>query len=196
MVSNWTKALGIGRAGWEKFWNFDRIFLEEQGVHKKMVHDYEFGWGRYDRNKPKCSEFRHAPMNSNWTKTLGTSQASWEKIWKFERIFLEEQRVLKKNGTWFQVQIRDIWSKQAQVLRIRTCSYELQLNWSFGETSLPSFIMMWTTRELVMMTLQNELHTHTTLDHRWTYTRLKNRSSPKGGHGGAIRKKIGCMWYP
>ena len=53
--------------------------------------------------------------------------------------------------------------KQAQVLRIRTFSYELQLNWSFGKTSLPSFSMMWTTKELAMMALQNELHTRTTL---------------------------------
>ena len=75
--------------------------------------------------------------------------------------------------------------------RIRTCSYELQLNWSFEETSLPWFSMMWTTRELAKMKLQNELHARTTLDRRWTYTRLKNRSSPKGGHGGTIRKKLG-----
>ena len=74
---------------------------------------------------------------------------------------------------------------------IRTCSYELQLNWSFGETSLPSFSMMWTTRELAMTALQNELHTRTTLDHRWTYTRLENRSNLKGGHGDAIHKKLG-----
>ena len=40
------------------------------------------------------------------------------------------------------------------------------------------------------MTLQNELHTRITLDRRWTYTRLKNRSSPKGGHGNAIWKKL------
>ena len=35
---------------------------------KKMVCDSEFGWGRYDQNKPKCSEFELAPMNSNWTE--------------------------------------------------------------------------------------------------------------------------------
>ena len=92
--------------------------------------------------------------------------------------------------------MREIWSKQAQVLHIQTCSYELQLNWSFGETSLPSFSIMWTTRELAMMALQNELHTRTTLDRRWTYTRLENRSSPKGGHGGAIWTKLGACDTP
>ena len=92
--------------------------------------------------------------------------------------------------------MREIWSKQAQVLRIRTYFYELQLNWSFGETSLPFFSMMWTTRELAMMALQNELHTRSTLDRRWTYTRLENRSIPKGGHGNAIRKKLGAYDTP
>ena len=92
--------------------------------------------------------------------------------------------------------MREIWSKQSQVLRIRTRSYELQLNWSFGETSLSSFSMMWTTRELAMTELQNELHTRTTLDRRWTYTRLENRSSPKGGHSGAIWEKLGACDTP
>ena len=36
-----------------------------------MVHDSEFRWGRYDWNKPKCSVFEPAPMNSNWTEVLG-----------------------------------------------------------------------------------------------------------------------------
>ena len=161
-----------------------------------MVRNSEFGWGRYDRNKPKCSVFKLAPMNSNWTEALGTSRAGWEKNWNFDIIFLEEQGVYKKNGTWFWVRMREIWLKQGRVPRIRTCSYELQLNWSFGESSLPSFSMMWTTRELAMTALQNELHTRTTLDHKWAYTRLENRSSPKGGHGGAIQKKLGACDIP
>ena len=101
----------------KKIWSFEKYFLKNKESIKKMVHDSEFGWGRYDRNKPKCSVFEPAPMNLGWTETLGTS--------------------------------------------------------------LPSFSMMWTTRELAMTVLQNEPHTRTTLDHRWTYTRLKNRSSPK-----------------
>ena len=35
-----------------------------------MVHNSEFEWGRYDRNKPKCSVFEPAPMNFNWTEVL------------------------------------------------------------------------------------------------------------------------------
>ena len=52
---------------------------------------------------------------------------------KFE-IFIEysfKKKESIKNGTQFQVWMRKIWSKQAQVLRIQTCSYELWLNWNF-----------------------------------------------------------------
>ena len=42
-----------------------------------------------------------APMNSSWTETLGTGRAGWEKNWNFDRIFLEEQGVHKKNGAQF-----------------------------------------------------------------------------------------------
>ena len=45
--------------------------LKNKESIKKMVRDFEFGWGRYDRNKPKCSVFELALMNSNWTKVLG-----------------------------------------------------------------------------------------------------------------------------
>ena len=38
---------------------------------KKTIHDYEFGWGRYDQNKLKCSEFRPASMNFAWTEIFG-----------------------------------------------------------------------------------------------------------------------------
>ena len=35
-----------------------------------MVRNSEFGWGRYDQNKPKCSIFEPTPMNSNWIEVL------------------------------------------------------------------------------------------------------------------------------
>ena len=124
MNYDWTETLGIGWAGWENIFNFERIFLEEQWDHKKMVHDSEFGWGRYDWNKPKCSVFKHAPMNFDWTETLGIGRSGREQIWNFGKIFLEEQGVHKKNGAQFRVWVREILSKQAQVLCIRTCSYE------------------------------------------------------------------------
>ena len=58
MNSYETETLGTSRTGWEKFWHFNRIFFEEQGVHeKKMVCDSKFRWGRYDQNKLECSEF-------------------------------------------------------------------------------------------------------------------------------------------
>ena len=133
-----------------------------------------------------------------WTraevKLWGPVKPIEKKIWNFDRIFLEEQGVHKKNGARFWVRMREIWSKQAQVLRIRTYSYELGLNWNFG--GLISFSMMWKTRELAMMALQNELHTCITLDRKWTYTRLENRSSPKGGPWWCHKEKIGCMWHP
>ena len=75
-----------------------------------MVNDSKFGWGKYDWNKPKCSVFEPTPMNSGWTETLGTSPTSWEKIWNFDRIFLGEQGVHKKNGVWFWV----VWGRYDQ----------------------------------------------------------------------------------
>ena len=53
---------------------------------------------------------------------------------------------------------------------------------------LISFPMAWCEQlgKLAMKELLNELHTHTTVDHKWTYTRLRNRSRPKGGHDGVI----------
>ena len=70
MNSNWTKALGTGRAGWEENWNFDRIFLEEQGVHKKRYMIPSSGEGDIVKNKAECPIFEPAPMNSNWTEVL------------------------------------------------------------------------------------------------------------------------------
>ena len=52
-----------------KFWH--NIPKKNKESNKKTVHDSEIGWGRYDRNKPKCSIFELAPMNSNWTEVLG-----------------------------------------------------------------------------------------------------------------------------
>ena len=154
----------------------------------------------------------------------------------------------------FRGWMREIWSNQAQVLRIRTCFNEFCLNWYFGnrlrknlkfwknvpwlirsllkkwcailsldegnmiKTSpcapnsnlllwiltelkflgdFTSFPMAWCEQlgKLAMKELLNELHTHTTMDHKWTYTRLKNRSRPKGGHGEVIWKH-GSMWHP
>ena len=112
-----------------KFWY--NIPWRIRNPTKKPVHNSEFGWGRYDQNKPRCSVFEPAPTNSNWTEVL-------------------------------------------------------------GETSLPSFSMMWTTKELAMIALQNELHTPTTLDRRWTYTRFKNRSSLKGGSWRCHTKRLGA----
>ena len=54
--------------------------------------------------------------------------------------------------------MREIWSKQAQVLHIRTYSYELELNWNFRD--LTSFSMMWKTRELAMMVPKWTTHSH------------------------------------
>ena len=72
-----------------------------------------------------------------WTlaelKLWGPVELVDKKNWNFDRIFLEEQGVHKKIDTRFQVWMREIWSKQAQVLRIQTCSNELWLNWNFGD---------------------------------------------------------------
>ena len=82
--------------------------------------------------------------------------------------------------------MREIWSKQAQVLRIQTCSYELGLNWNFGD--LTFFSMMWTTRELAMMAskMNYTLALHWTADEPTQGS--KTDQAQKGGHGGAIWK--------
>ena len=42
----------------KKIWKFDRMFLEEWGIHeKKMVRNSEFGKGRYDQNNYQKSVF-------------------------------------------------------------------------------------------------------------------------------------------
>ena len=65
MNSNWTETLGIGQVGWEKILNFDRIFLKEQGFHKKIVRNSKFEWGRYDRNNPQRGAMA-VPYEKNW----------------------------------------------------------------------------------------------------------------------------------
>ena len=54
----------------KKFENLKECFLKNKESIKKMVRDSEFECERYDQNKLKCSEFEHAPMNSNWTEIL------------------------------------------------------------------------------------------------------------------------------
>ena len=49
----------------KKFENLKECFLKNKESIKKMVRDSEFECERYDQNKLKCSEFEHAPMNSN-----------------------------------------------------------------------------------------------------------------------------------
>ena len=109
---------------------------------------------------PKQSRSQAALMN----QPLGHLKKTWRTDWpsgrqvdeKFEILIeysLKNKESNKKNGAQFPVRMKEIWSKQAQVLPNRMCSYELQLNWSFGETSLPFFSMMWTTRELAMKVL-------------------------------------------
>ena len=113
-----------------------------------------------------------------------------------KQFFLKNKESNKKNGTRFWVRMRKIWSKQTQVPHIRTWSYKLQLKWSFGETSLHFFSMMWKTRELAMTALRNELHTRTTLDCRWTYTRLEKTDQAQKGAWRCHTKKVRCMWHP
>ena len=44
--------------GCKIFWKFDIMFLEELGIHeKKVVHNFEFGKGRYDQNNYQKSVF-------------------------------------------------------------------------------------------------------------------------------------------
>ena len=50
-----------------------------------------------------------------------------------KKISLKNKESMKKNGSQFRGWMREIWPKQAQVLNIQTCSYELLLNRNFGD---------------------------------------------------------------
>ena len=70
---------------------------------------------------------------------------SWEKLWNFYRRFPKEWGVHEKNGAWFQGRMREIWPKQARVLRIQTCSHAFYLNWNFRNQSswLRKIVKFW-----------------------------------------------------
>ena len=55
----------------KKFEILKKCSLTNKESIKKMVCDSEFRWGKYDQNKPMCSEFKPAPMNSDWTEIFG-----------------------------------------------------------------------------------------------------------------------------
>ena len=46
----------------------------------------------------------------------------------FREFFLKNKESMKKNGVQFRVWMREIWPKQAQVLRAQTHSDKLQLS--------------------------------------------------------------------
>ena len=84
---NWLDRLATGSIGCQLVKPIEKNFeilteysLKNKESIKKMVHNSDLRWGRYDQNKTKCSKFRHAPMNSSWTETLGTGWSDWEKI--------------------------------------------------------------------------------------------------------------------
>ena len=108
------------------------IFLEEQGVHKKNSTRF---WVRMREIWSKQSKVLRIRTCSyelwlNWS--FGDQSSRLRKKLKFLQNIPWKMSASKKD-TWFRLRMREIWSKQAQVLRIRTCSYELQLNWSFGD---------------------------------------------------------------
>ena len=55
----------------KKFEILIKCSLKNKESNKKTMRHSEFGWVRYDQNKPKCFEFEPAPMNSNWTEIFG-----------------------------------------------------------------------------------------------------------------------------
>ena len=71
LKKNLTNRLTIQSNSWEKLSKFEQYSLKNKESNKKMVRDFEFEWERYDWNKPKCSVFEHAHMNSNWVEVLG-----------------------------------------------------------------------------------------------------------------------------
>ena len=102
----------------------------------------------------------------------------------------------QKNCAQFRVRMREIWSKQAPSAPNSNLLQWIQPKLKFlgGLTSFPIAWCKWLGK-LAMTEVQNELHTRATLDRKWTYTRLRNRSRTKRGHSGVIWKH-GCMWHP
>ena len=95
-----------------------------------MLCSFEFGWKRYDRNKPKCSIFEPAPMNSGWTETLGTDRVGWEINWNFDRIFFKKQGVHKK---WYVI----LSSDEGDMIETSpSAPYSNLLLWTLAELKL------------------------------------------------------------
>ena len=54
----------------KNFENFTECSWKNKESKKETVLDSEFGWGRYDQNKPECSEPQHAPINLITTQNM------------------------------------------------------------------------------------------------------------------------------
>ena len=90
-----------------------------------MVHNSKFGKGRYDQNNYQKSVFYTGWIGWTGCQLVESVAKNFENLiecsWKSEES-------MKKNGTQFRVRKREIWSKQARVLRTSTCPYKLQLS--------------------------------------------------------------------
>ena len=126
----------------------------------------------------------------------------WESVELVEKKFEILTECSLKNKESIKKMVHDSefeWERYVQN-KCKCSKFEpapMNSNWTEIFGGLTSFPIAWCEQlgKFSMMELQNELHTRTTLDHKWTYTRLRNRSRPKGGHGGVIWKH-GCMWHP
>ena len=77
---------------------------------KKMVCNSKFEWGSHDQNNYQKSVFYTGWLDEPAEPTAN-QPTGWKNFWKFDRMFLEEWGIHKKNGTQFRVRKREIWSK-------------------------------------------------------------------------------------
>ena len=123
------------RTGCKKFWKFDRMFLEEWGILEKKrcaIPSSKKGDMIKIITKNQCFTPADSMNRLNWMPTGWTGCQPVKLVAKNLENLIEflwkSKESMKKNGVQFWVRKREIWSKQARVLRTSTCPYKLQLS--------------------------------------------------------------------
>ena len=78
--------------------------------------------------KNQCSTPADSMNRLNRLNRLPTSRPVAKNFENFTECSWKNKESIKRNGSWFQVWMREIRSKQARVLRTSTCPYKLQLS--------------------------------------------------------------------
>ena len=96
--------MSTDRTSCKKSWKFDRMFLEELGIHEKKwytISSSEKGDMIKIITKNQCSTLADSMNRLNRLNRMPTSRTSCKKSWKFDRMFLEEWRIHEKK--WYAI---------------------------------------------------------------------------------------------